>query len=534
MDSYLADRIKEVTPKINPDVANGLAVRRMAYVEQYLDNIIQGVSGSFREGLKYHGITRCTPLEEFAFTTSKRNNKRMFDVARTDMYMVKIQFSYKGEYLRPKFLQLPFVGEAGTIVIGGARFVISPVLADRVISKGTKDVFVRLLRDRFIFERLDQNVYVNGNKETIKVVHSTIYHNKGKRARSSFDVNAKCTPVHYLLGKYGFYQVFTKFGKCDPHVGKNEITPQTHPPAEWTIFESLRVKPRGHTKQAYTPSKLRLAIRNSEITPMVKSLVAGFFYIVDHFPTRVEPEYVDAPTLWKTLMGHLLFGNDASAGKLLADVSEHYKSLDEYIDDSVGKELKAIGYPVENVYELFAIVVEKFNDWIIEASMDIGSMYGKQASILYYVMMDITSAIFVFHFRLKAASRKELTIRDVENTLNQLVRTGLAFSIARQTTGVSNISYSGDNKYFKITATLLDQNSAGNKQGSEPKLDDPSKHLDVSIAEAGAYLSLPKNSPDGRAHISPHVMLDASDAIVRNPKFIELLNKTDEVIRREQ
>jgi hypothetical protein len=53
------------------------------------------------------------------------------------------------------------------------------------------------------------------------------------------------------------------------------------------------------------------------------------------------------------------------------------------------------------------------------------------------------------------------------------------------------------------------------------------------VAEVGGYSALPKSAPDGRSRLNPCVNFDAKGVITRNPKFIELLDGVQEMIKRK-
>lgn len=535
MDSQLKEYMHRVTPKINPDIANGVAVKYLAKVEEYVDSVMRSAAKDFPTGLDYVGCERCTPLEEAKYVTSVKSNKRTFDIARSDIYLMKYHFKFKGVDLPPRYLYLPFVSDAGTMYLGGPRFVISPVLLDKVISIGMTKVFVRLLRDKLTFERLPHDIKVNGHRETVQVVTSLIYHVPTGPNKPKPTLNAHCALMHYLLCKYGFSEAFKRFGNCVPVVGTTNITKERYPEEDWVIVASNQMKPKGLGKMVYTPSEVRLAIRKEDFTPMVKAMVGGFFYVVDHFPQRLPPEWLEASRQWMVLMGHILFSGSIGEGRLHDDVAEHFKSLDEYIDRIGATKLKDIGYGCDNVYQLFGIVIDKFNEWILLANEKVSSMYDKELDVLYSVLYGISSAIFKLHFKLKTTAKRELTEKDIINTMKTVLTPGLIYAIRNKCNSVSTVSYSGDNKFFKITCMLVpQQKNSSNKQPTKEResLSDPSKRLHVSIAEVGGYLNLPKHEPSGRNRINPHIQIDQKGTVLRDPKKLALLTSVQDIIRR--
>lgn len=537
MDKYLAELIDKNTTPLNPAIANGLACTHLKYVESYIDQIFQVASKGFPEGLTYVGYKRCTPIEEFGLVTKLRGTRRTFDTARSDIYLVRYMFRYNGVDLEPKFLYLPFVGDGGYITLSGARFNISPILSDRVISIDASNIFVRLLRDRLTFERSSHHFMMNDRRETVQVSWSMIHHKSAKMKKIKPTVKANCALMHYLLCKYGFSDTFLKFGNCVPIVGGSEINRNTYPEDEWIICSSTQIKPKGCGKNFYEPSYLRIALRKSEMTPMVKNMIGGLFYIVDHFPSRLKPsiEYLDSKTLWMILLGHIIFSGSINEGKLCDDISDHITSLDDYLDSLVIIKLKDIGIEVNDIYQLFAIIIENFNEWLLDGADKVNSMYDKELSILYYVLYEISSAIFKLYFKLKAASKKELTAKEITNIMSNVLKPGLIFAMTRFHGEVSSMSSSGDNKAFKITSVLVPQahSSKLNSRKDRGVLSDPSKLLHASVAEIGGYCNPPKAAPCGRSRINPCVTIGANGVVLRNPKLAPMLDEVQSWITRK-
>ena len=534
MDPELHRLVCNDTPKLNPLICNGLAVEHMKFVEKYVDQIFRSAAAGFPPGLTYSGFARCTPHEEYAMVTRKKGTRQTFDTARSDLYMVKYFFKFNGKDLDPRYLYLPFVSDAGCITISGSRFNISPILSDRVISVGVSNIFIRLLRDKLTFERMGQHFMIDSKRETVQVAWAAIYHKNPKMRKLKPTVKANCTLIHYLFCKYGFTDTFMKFGKCKPIVGGAEINKNTYPDDEWVICTSTQVKPKGVGRSFYEPTTLRLAVRKEDMTPMVKNMIGGFFYIADHFPSHILPEYVDTKRVWMILLGHIIFSGNIGVGKLYSDIEDHITSLDEYIDGIVILKLKEIGVHVDDIYHLFAIVIEKFNDWLLSATDKVASMYDKELSILYFILYEISSAIFNLYFKLKAASKKELTEKEITSTMNMTLRTGLIYSIVKNHGEVSTVSSSGDNKAFKITSLLVPQSSSNrinSRKGPAP-LNNPAKRLHVSVAEVGNAFNIPKSEPSGRSRINQMVQVASNGVILRDEKFVELLDDVQQHIKR--
>ena len=71
-------------------------------------------------------------------------------------------FEYQGKPIAPRYMLLPYVGDAGHILINGSRFFVVPVLSDPAMSVGVSDIFIRLLVARLIFRRKSHSYRING------------------------------------------------------------------------------------------------------------------------------------------------------------------------------------------------------------------------------------------------------------------------------------------------------------------------------------------------------------------------------------
>lgn len=543
MDDKLFNAIHERhVPKFNEVVCNGLAIEQMRNCEGYIDRIIRCAEISFPAGFKYEGYQRCGHHEEYQEVTRKRNSKRTYEMAVSYVYLVKFMFSFNGEMLpKPCYLYLPYVDDAGLIKLRGSTFSISPVLADLAISVGVDNLFIPLTKDKLTFERVNQFIYAGSERVMIPVVWSTIYHRDTRK--SSFQVNT--TLMHYLLCKYGLKQTFAQYAGADVEVGYEDTINETnYPEADWVICRSIRIKPRGIREKWYTGSNIRLAIRRSQYTQLAINMIGGFFYIVDHYPDRVKAEAINQAeigdngestelTLWKILLGIVIFG-ETNHGKLQENVRLHMESLDDYIDEMVRENLRKEDVYVENIYDLFAHIIDTHADRIRQAGNGVSSMYGKRLLVERFVLSNIIRAINTFMFKLRAANRRQLTRNDITNTMSRILKTDLIIGINANHGEVASISSPGDNKIFKITSQVVLQTSSsgGNTGRSKSNLVSPSKHLHASIAEVGSYSNLPKSDPTGRSRLNPCVRLEADGLIKRDPEKRELIDKVQAMIQR--
>jgi hypothetical protein len=533
MDDFISEIAIGDTPQLNPLIANGLAVAHMELSESYINSVWRAVAKGFPPELKYVRCERCDAQEEFNEETRKRSNVRVFDMARTDFYMMKYIFDFKGEEI-VRYIKLPFVGEAGILHISGSRFVISPILADRVLSPGLDSVFVRLIRARITIERLDHQLIVDDCIDSVKVPWSLVYNKNPQKLEIKPAVKCNTTLAHYLFCKFGFSEAFLRTAGAVPIVEMvDTVSREKYPKEDWVICSS---RPKLLNNKFSFPSKVALVIPRDKFTLTMKSMVGGFFYIAEHFSHEMDVNEIDTPRMWRTFLGRILYSGNVNIGKIHDDVCVHIGSLDEYVDEVMKKKFKEINLPVNDLYEFFMIVIERINDWCNSSKDKINSLYDKELSILYYVFVELMNQINNFYFRLGTLVRsgKTITRKEIEQLMTTYIKMGAVFAIREGHGEVSTTTTSGDNKAFKMTALMVPQANSSSTGGKNDTaaLSDPSKRLHSSIAEVGGYLNIPKSEPSGHSRINRHLRVAPSGLVQKNPEFIDLLLEVEEVIRR--
>jgi len=219
-------------------------------------------------------------------------------------------------------------------------------------------------------------------------------------------------------------------------------------------------------------------------------------------------------------------------------VSEHFNSLDDYVDTIVIDKLRESGYSIKNFYDLIAMISEQFNYLVLDNENAALSMYDKSLEVLYYVLYDITSGIFKVNFGLgKLATKKALTLDDVRETLNKFLKPRSVLNLASGKIITEAVSYSGDHKYPKLTSKITEQESlpGATRAKSKRHVLDQGKYIDVSMTEAGSILFLPKSNPTPANKINPFVMIDVTTGtVIPNPKFDALRESLRQQLKGQQ
>ncbi len=535
MKNYLSEFIaKNEIPKLNPLLAEGIVVAHMKEVLPYMDRIIRCVALDFIPGLEYLGMERCTPKEQMMFAPTKKKSKRLIDMSVSNVVMVRLRLSWQGEEFN-RYLYLPFCEEAGKITISGAKFVIHAVLDDKAITEGDNFIFVRLTRSRVVYYRRMHQVYIDGRLRGTQVITGQLHNIKRDKNGSNFKELSKTfsTLPHYLFGKFGVVETFKRFANAEAKVIiESEMNEDNYPTAEWIHCECASL---GHLN-GMRPA---IVVKRSDWCTLVEGLVSGFFYVYEIFPQRIVAEYINGldseMNLWRILLGHIIYTKDASEGKILSDMNDHYFSLDTYVDEVSKEELSTANVEVDDLWELLAHLIETFSVRIANSGDGLSSMYGKRLNVLRHVCDVIVQRLFKTMFDIrKLAKKPRLTKDSINMVFNRRLKPELIFTINSGHSEVTAVSTGSDNMAFNITNALILQSQTATRMagGGKSTSRDTSMQLHMSIAEVGSLVHLPKSEPTGRSRLNLMATVSPKGELLQDPNKKAFIDRIQAMIKR--
>lgn len=537
MDRQLLDLMNSVTPKFNTRVAEGFVMKEVSMAREYVDNIVRSAENDFPVGLVYIGMERVSPEEEYDRRTIQKN--KTYDISKSTVYAVKLKFEYQGEPLRDQYLLLPYLEEGGTLTISGSTFTVTPVMIDKAYSVGVDSIFLYVNKNKLTFKQIAHNYYENGVRTSSFIVTTDMY-----RGRNSSKLKADqlrnthkmaLLPVHYLIAKEGILGVFKKYFNTDVVIGTTDIiNSELYDPNEWTICTSIGVKPARLKVGFYKPSDIAIAIRNEAVTIVTRSVIAGIFYVVDHYPRRVNTDNAIDPKFWYHLLALTIKPDVAQETVCIDKLDDHFRSLDTFVDSQVKRTLAESGVFVDNIFDVLVDVIKTYADRINITTEQLASMYDKRLVILRYLLQGIRNNIFTMGFDLQALNngRKVFTKADIEKLMSTRLSTN-EILIVNRNPEVNSISNPTDNMVPTMTLPVKQQTSmAGTKKGASPKFT-PALALSASIAEVGNLTSDAKDDFTGRSRLNPYVTLDDDGTIIRNPELRDLIDKTQRDIKHD-
>ena len=531
MDDRLFRALDEKIPSFNERVAKNLAVEFMGDVEKYITQIFQSSERDYPEDLRFLRIEHVDPHTDFV----KSMYKDKYDVTRSDVYMVKVMFEFKGKELPPFYMNLPYIRKGGMITIKGSNYLISPVVIDEGLSVGPDSIFIHVNKAKITFSRLHYAMQANGTRFNGHVIYSDIYNGKPPAGTSKKSLR----PTHkmesliaqYLFAMRGVTGTFKHYLDVDVVVGRSEINPENYPESDWVICESLDgIKPSNLTLKFTKPHYVKLAIPKKDWRIDTQALALSMFYIIDHHFDRVRDEDLDDKNLWRAILGLTLRPEEPNEIACLNSAVRNLNSLNSHLDPQVRVSLATIGIRVNDIYDLFVEIIKTYTYRIVQSSHELATLYGKRMTLLRYLLTTITSKIFNLGYKLQV--RKEdnnLRENDVVNIIYKHISTKDIKNINYDHPEVESVNAPTDNMLPRLSSRVCQQNRLISAMSTDIFTTD--MILDASIGEAG-NLTVTSGDKTGRSRINPWVHVAEDGTIIRNPELVDITSRTQREISR--
>lgn len=560
MDRTFKEMCQFFTPKMTDEVMNGYICHEVrshdpqdkgndykAMEDRVHATIRKAFHGLFDGRLVVKDYVRCSPQEEFDFATRPRNNKRTFELAKSDVYLTKIVMGYyvgpnQLEPLPEVYLYLPCPGEAGLMMLGGSMYQLIPSVSDKVISSEGDYLFVRLDQYKMKFFQKGPTVHnypvVFGNEVLFHDVYwSNIYNQRTSKKsgeKKAIVTKAVSTLAHYLFARLGFRKTFERYAGYVPHIGtEKEINEKTYPVEDWVICKSSFnwAKPPTVIGDAFEKNEIRVAIpRGREKEHATRSLIHGFFYITDAFPRNLKADSVEVLEAWKLTLGQIISDPRYTPGTIFSIIDEHFGSIDTYMDEDSIDKMREKGIDVNNFTDLLGLITVKYPELFGDPTRS-QVIYGKYLDTMREMLFPITRAIYSTKYELlKKGSKGPPNFNTVRDVFTRFFKPRPIFKLASEGIVAEPCMYGADDKYSRITSRLNQQETTPTKSGAKTKKSSNTADINTSQIMTGSILFISKSKPVPMSHINPYIKLDANGTILENEKYKEILDKVDDML----
>lgn len=523
MNRILSEVIDEVVPKFNDDVVNGLAQEHMKKAPEFINEIIESAMKSTTPLFEFKGWRMATPEETVDTFLGSKNSASKVDISKSNLYLVLLFSSYNGIDLPPNKLLIPYVGDADTFYVSGNKYHIVPVLTDTVISPSSKAIFIRLLRDKLIFERGMYNIIVNGKRVASQVIYSNIYRNK----RDTTNRKGITTPTSvYLLAKYGFKETFRKYSNTEVDIAYDKTLTEEE---GVIVYGSTKVyRANNSSTKSYHGHDTKILVPDKEYTlaekEFIDNVIAGMIYSFDLYPERAKEmvsiinknDVEKEKKFWIVLLGTLIHNNSYTIDRMYGNALDHMRTIENYLYNYSRDKLASVGIYVNDFFDLIAHILVVYSKLVLESKTYSNNITNRYIDILYYVLYEIILGINTALLEItRKTDKRVLTPQEVTHTLMTKISYRKIYSITSHLSTLF-VDYAGDNKYPKLTSVLeMQERGEGVRKGSSGTIPESAKTLSPYDTYMGSLLFLPKKVPSPKMRINPFVKID-----VNNGRFI--------------
>lgn len=516
MDLRLMQMVTETMPKMNMDILNGLADVQLQQAPQYINDIMRCAAQSFPKGVKYIDGKFCTPLEQFTEISRSGKPMRMFEMTRSDIYLMKYLFSYNGTPLRPAYVFLPFIDEADLLYLKGTQYMLTPVISGKLFNIENGNIYMPTPRAKMGFSSRQVSCILN-NKIVNTTCVSTLLINMEKTERSVL----RPTLVHYLLAEAGLTNMLRDRFNLATKIGNAELDNLDD---NWYVYRSRQI-PSIVKRYQGDGVTIRIAIPKESHTPIIDSIIGSIFYILDNAPDSTrDVADLDNPMLWVQIMDRFIFKMIGADKRHFEKIEAHMENIKSYIDPITRRILESEGIFCSDIFALMQYICINYQD--IQTHYDVGTMYGKELGTVKHVLSNIVYSIFTAMWKMQKLPENMVTI----DKLNKIMATTLSKNTIFSTIGHGELtpaSIATDCKPFGATANIISHNKAsatGKSKGSRKSTNNAALLLHASQVEVGTYSWITNSDPTGRSKMNPFLYFSRGNLIApRN----ELRDKID-------
>ena len=532
MNPVLRNTLRRTTPRFNRDVVDGFAKKMLAKGPEWIDEQIKSSLTSLSDHIdfQYFGWRKVTPREELNKMILNRTSGVSYDLAVNDVYMIELQFAFKGERFS-RHMYLIYCKDGNILSMSGSMYHCVPVLSDKVISPTNSRVFVRLHKVKSTFSAKPRNFIVDGVRVLGNVIHGNLLIVAIGQV-VDYIGNPLTSVTLYLTGSMGLKQAIMKYtGASDVKVLQGDVGELA---LDYIVYESTRIKLRGLKSAGYTGHDVKILVsRDVKKRKLCDNIVYGLIYTLELLPV-VADDYVDAFNgsledeimLSRILLGRVIYKDSYSVDRVISDINEHYILLEGYLDEHLKDKLGEIGVHADDVFDLLAGIMEKYEYWTNDSAAYNANIENRYIDFMYYLFSDITIGFNKVILAMnKRMSKSDMSIREVNKIMDKNFSPRKILSLTKSTKmnlAMNGCDCTSDIKYPKITSLLEDQSNGNGVHRSPHKtLPEATKVLNGGDLAFGSLLFLTKTRPTPRGRLNMFVNIDTTTGTILLPENIK-------------
>ncbi|BAW98272.1 phage protein [Vibrio phage pTD1] len=543
MDPRLLDAIDETMPRFNTDLTKGFHSRQFDDIVKWYERQLRMTLQSLEsKGVKFHGLRPVRPDEMFKVISETTQNKT-FETNRESLYPTNIHITYTDNQGTEHsfdniYVMLPFTDEYGDIYIRDSLCSLQIVLADRGLSV-TKDeqIFVKILGYKFKIGT--ENVgfvrhYPSSAGNRTARMQLNLPANRFYTPKEAWRVNPKKVPepllAWYMFAEHGVTKTMEKYGECEIAVGDVEVIRDSYPESEgWEIYASAGRRTERQLTKTFIYNPFAIAVRpnnrkRGEIPTVALQYVASLLFLFDCGSALVDLDRLDDRMFWRLIIGMSSMSSRGGSDNILRQMSDHFQSIYEYMDESSIKRFAAQRIVVDDMFDLFNYIIANRTE--IVKTVDRADMLHKEVCSLEYTMDRLIIRANRFKHEIKNIT--DLNTSKVSQTIVRWFGLRDIEPAARESNLIQESTPTdcplADYVLGVMTQAKVCSSRGGKRAGFN--VSDPANSIHPSLPFTMSAERITKPDPDGRGYLAPCAVINMSNCVVLDPKLRELYERT--------
>jgi len=374
--------------QFNHSIAKGLAHLDSQKIPELIHNILKSAFSDPSLGLIYNTCSVCSP-DEGAEEVHKASSSG-YDISQSDMYLMKYNFTYGATLDKTidRYRWTPFIRPGNIIMVGGSSLIARPVISDKIISPGSENTFIRLLRAKIALTKSNYSCSANGQRTLDMSVPEMSMFTKKVTSKAT---NCRGTVLLYILGQYGLRKTAELLHL--PAVTPMHYIDSINLDRNRYVVYSSALKPGTET-----PDTLVLVINAMDRSNAMDQFMCNVFYLLDNYQFSLGE--MDNIGSWRRLLGLILYG-DKNAFWITQHMDRQYDSwLNAYMPtvmvdmikldfgDLIDHNLHQDGF-----FKILLVTFMNYDKWLSIAGEISASAYDKSYTVNYYLLYDTITKI---------------------------------------------------------------------------------------------------------------------------------------------
>jgi len=513
VDRRVIEELNKQIPRYNDYLLRGFMVEQISHAAEFVETMFGEAVKLFNGAITYKTYRVVPPEQRAEWELNKNGGCR---IAVSELLLVEYIFVYDGkEYATP--LYIPYLIN-DVIVIDDTNYVLQRSIKEQVASRTSNGITIKVLRQPIQFYRT-ASYRLESLSDDWKIVNESvptaaIHRNPVKRARGGKAIDASV--VHYLLCKFGFVATLARFGLtsedcCFTTTIGGDV-------ASYRYFAARKALKK-------KPVDLFCKVRKDKLeNPLVVRLIANILYTVTGTTTRFQVEQLYEPTgtIFRSMMGKILFGVNGSEITGIKRVDDHIASLDSYLDPITRDRLHDYKVFVTDIYDLLQYVFVEINEIIRNTSHT--NLYHARIDYLEELLVETIVKSIYWRWYDAVTDPSKLTDSEVKSILN--FPRELITKLHSSRVVPKNPPAYGDNA---LVGWLIQKIRQSGLSASGRPIRSPDHRFHTSMAIVESLVALSKSNPGAGGSINPYLPITKNGGVIR-PDYADEIDSLGEYL----